>query len=225
MAAVPGQGAVGGRLVEDYQVARLLHDVMDQVLVGFPGQDVLGAGQVGLVAARYDAEAARSGVHVRQGELTNNQAGPHASVVVMVVARSIESRVTGTVDLEPFAALFGDQHVDAVVELPAAAEQGVQIGNDLRMGQEIAEGPAPGLRPGQHALVVPEGRLRTLEGPVPPVPAQVVWPIVGSQPVRIGVERLVHRPYFVPGQETPDMKESLQVVQVLFFFAHGREGR
>ena len=223
--AVPGQGAVGGGLVEDHQVARLLDDVMDQLRVGLPGQDILGTGQVGLVAARDDAESARSGVHVRQGELAHDQAGAHASVVVMIVAGPVEGRVAGAVDLESLATCFGDQHVDAVVELPAASEQGVEIGNDLRMGQEVAERPAPRLGPGEHALVVPERRPRSLEGPAPPVAAELVGPVVGSEPAGIGVERFVHRLYFVPVEESPDMKEPLQVVQVLLLFAHGRKGR
>eukprot|EP01045_Picozoa_sp_COSAG04_P029726 COSAG04_NODE_4959_length_1805_cov_1.365182_2_plen_144_part_00 len=119
-----------------------------------------GAGVVGWGrgrCARHDPKAAVPPGDVRQLEGAYEHAAAHLAVPVDVVRPVSEEVLRRAVDGHPTAespceARLCREHHRRVVHPPPSAEQGVQVGDQLPVGEQVAEGLAQRLRPLQHAV-------------------------------------------------------------------------
>lgn len=215
---LPGQRAVGRGLVEDHQVAGLHGHVVHDVLVGLVAGNVVRKGEVRLVAARDDAQPAVAGIHVGQLVLAVDQSATHGAVLVVVEAGSVELGLSVPVEAQSLGPRRGREDEWAVVHLPPPAQQGVQIRDDLRIGQHLAKRPAPGLLPRQHPLVE-AAKLLALQRPARAA-RRIVLPLVA-----IGVQGRVQRADLRGRERVAHHDEPLQVEEVLLMGFHGGEWR
>ena len=100
-----------------------------------------------------------------------------------------------------------------MVELPAASVQGVEIGQELAVREQVAEWPAMGLLPGKHA-----GEKATLVRPSHVAAGVADW--VFATLVPVGVESVVERFDFALREELADDDEALQVEEEFFGVVH-----
>ena len=131
--SLPRKGAVRGCLVEDDHIASRKGDVIDNFPVCFPQQDVFGTAVVRLVAARYDAQTAIAGVHIRHVKLTVDQTAAHSAVLVGVEARSVESDVAIAMKAQPFSTGCGSQYIWLMIQLPTSPQQGIKVRDEFGM--------------------------------------------------------------------------------------------
>ena len=88
---LPRQRTMGGRFVKDHKITCFQWDLMYYISVSFPGQDVFGAFEIRLVAARYHTEPSVSRIRVGKVKLAYDQAAPHSAVLIGVEPGAIES--------------------------------------------------------------------------------------------------------------------------------------
>ena len=207
---------MGRGLVEDHQVAGFHGQMMEDLPVVLEVPDGSGHGEMGLVTARNYGQPAVFRIHVGQVELADDQAAPHASVVVHVVGGPGEHPRAVSVEWRALGARLRGEHVDIVVQFPSPAHHGIEIGNQLRVGEQAAEGLAPGLIPGQHTLVVDVLRVGSRQrGAVQRTARSVL-----AGPVGMGVQGVVQRSHFIGRKQVAHHEKPLQVIEVFLALAH-----
>src|SRR5258708_17326444 len=116
---------------------------------------------------------------------------------------------------QPFAVFIGSKNERLMVEPPAASMNSVQIGNRLRMRDNVAVRVAPGLRPGQHsrkeaALMCSDQRFGITRERV------AVFPLF----IHVGIDGSVESSDLFFGEKVPYDKKTLQIEQKLFSVIH-----
>ena len=209
----PRQGAVQGGLVEDDEVTRLARHVIDDLLVLLPAPDLLGHREIRLVTSGHHTHAAIALVDMGELELADDHAAAHLAVAIDVVLGVGEVTGGGPVDDEALRALAAGEHEGGVIHLPAPTEEGVQVGDQFGVGQQIAEGLAVRRLPREHAGE-DAASLRTVRVAVGVV-VGVLAPLVP-----VGVEGFVEGEDLVRGEETLDLQKTLQVKKKLLSVVH-----
>ena len=166
------------------------------------------------MAARNDTEAAVAGILVVQSVLDDEQAAAHLAVGVRVEAGAVEEDVGGAVDAQAFDPLGTGNHERLVVELPAASVQGVEVGQELAVREQVAEWLAMGLLIGEHA-----GEDAALMQPSHVAAGIADW--VFAPLVPVGVKSVVERFDLARREELADDDEALQVEEEFFRVVHG----
>ena len=213
----PRQGAVHEALDEEDAVAGAGRDLREAVLVGLVETDVVGAGEVGPVAAGHAGEAAVAGLHV--GELHGDvgHAAEHAAVAVVVAPGA----VVGLAPLVEPEALGAFVHGDDAQPLEAepGAQQLLEEAPAVGVGDHLAEDVAVGLLPGEHAAEV-AAALSALEGP------RAVGQVARTDPDVAGmaVHGGVRRPHLLGRQQPLDDQVPVHVEEVLLRFRHSPSG-
>ena len=136
----------------------------------------------------------------------------------MVEPGSAELGLSVPVEAQSLGPRRGREDEGTVVHLPPPAQQGVQIGDDPGIGQHLAERPAPGLIPRQHAFVE-AAELRTFQR-LARAARRIVLPLVA-----IGVQGLVQCRNLLGRKGVTHHDEPLQVEEVLLMGFHGGEWR
>ncbi len=116
-----------GGFVENDEVASLHRDVIHDLTIRCPLGDVARDGIVRLMAAGDDAESAVARVDVGELILAVDQATPHTAILIRVEAGAVEVDGAVTVQGEAFRPLLRGIDEEVVIELPATAEEGVEI--------------------------------------------------------------------------------------------------
>ena len=199
----PRERAVQGRLVEDDHVAGLAGDVVHDLAVLLPVANFLRQREVGFVAARDHAQPTVPLIDIGELELADDHAAAHLVVGIRVVLRAIEVAAGRAVEDQALGTLAAAEHKGRVVHLPAAAKERVEIGDELFVRQQGAEGQAVGFFPFEHPR----------EHAAPPacerVAAAGIVIAVFAALVLIGVKGRVERIDFGRGEEVGDLQEAL----------------
>ena len=131
--ALPRQGAVGGSLGEEEDIAGAHGGLDDQFPVLCERAD-LGRGRLaGFVAAGDHGKAAVSGVAVGQLPSHGDASAVDFAVLLMIPSGGAK-RLARAVQVVPFGALGGADEQGAVVEAKARAAEFVEAGDDGGMG-------------------------------------------------------------------------------------------
>jgi hypothetical protein len=110
----------------------------------------------------------------------------------------------GAVNAKPFGALAPREHEGGMIHLPAAAQEGVEVGDDFPMGEEIPKGLAVRFVPGEHSCEHP-----ATYGAVK-IPVRVMVRVVDAT-IPVGIEGFVERLYFGLGEKIGDLEVAVEV--------------
>ena len=160
------------------------------------------------------AQSAVALVDVGKLELADDHAAAHLVVGISVVLRAIKVAAGRAVEDQALGSLAAAEHEGRVVHFPAAAKERVEIGDELFVRQESAEGQAVGFFPFEHPR----------EHAAPPalerVAAAGIVIAVFAALVFIGVKGLVERIDFGRGEEVGDLQEALEVEEEFLRVIH-----
>jgi len=139
-----------------------------------------------------DREPAVPGVYIVQLEGDDDHAAGHAIVRVRVSVDLEWIASCAAVERQARAALAAAEHERRVIHLPAGPHHRVEVGNNLRVAEQVAEGLTVRLWPFEHApehltalSLVVEGRHAVR---VVPIPLQRPVVLVVLRQVLVGVE-------------------------------------
>lgn len=152
--AVPGHGAVGQRFGEDDGGAGLSGHGADEGLVGLEVAPFVGEAEVAFVAAGHAPEAAVAGVHVLQVVGDHGQSAPDLFVDAGVGVEGVEGDGAAVERGADGAVALADDVGVVVVQAEPGTHQLLQVGDDARVVDQVAEGGVPV----EHGEAKPVGR-------------------------------------------------------------------
>ena len=134
---IPRESAVSARLAEDNGVARFGVYLGHVFLILFPSEHLGRTGNVRLVAAGNDADAAVAGPFISEQVFDDAEAGENLTLAVEIggVVKVAVQHAAGT-------SLVHRDQTGTVVEPPAFPEDGVEVRDGFGMRQHFSEGVA-----------------------------------------------------------------------------------
>ena len=137
---------------EDDGRSRFCRDVLYDAHVPVHTSDIAGGFVIGFVAAGNAGKSALAGVAIGEYPRDDGEATAHAPIVKLIEVREVVRRASAVHDMA-LGSFFHDDAVE-VIEATVFAQQFREVGDDVWMGEQIAEGLAPGFGPGEHAAQI-----------------------------------------------------------------------